>query len=43
MWTEPGEEHWHGADQGSYMIHTAVSLGVPEWLDPVTDEECAAV
>jgi len=36
---EPGEEHWHGAASGSYMLHLAISLGGHDWLDPVTDEE----
>lgn len=39
VYSPPGEEHWHGADAGSYMLHLAVSLGGVEWLDPVTDEE----
>lgn len=42
VWTEPDEEHWHGADAGSYMIHTAVSLGEAIWLEPVGDEQYAA-
>lgn len=37
VWIEPGEEHWHGADADSYMVHLAVSLGGSEWFDPVTD------
>jgi quercetin dioxygenase-like cupin family protein len=36
---EPGEEHWHGAAQGSYMLHLAISLGATNWLDPVADAE----
>ncbi len=39
VWTEPEEEHWHGADPDSYMNHTAVSLGEAVWLDPVGDDE----
>ena len=39
---EPGEEHWHGATSGSYMLHLAISLGGHDWLDPVTDEEYAS-
>jgi quercetin dioxygenase-like cupin family protein len=35
----PGEEHWHGADWGSYLVHLAISLGSTEWLAPVTDAE----
>jgi len=39
VWIPPGEEHWHGAEPGSYMLHLAISLGGHDWLDPVTDEE----
>ena len=39
VWIPPGEEHWHGAAPGSYMLHTAISLGGADWLDPVTDED----
>jgi quercetin dioxygenase-like cupin family protein len=39
VWIPPGEEHWHGADSSSYLLHLAVSLGETEWLDPVTDDE----
>jgi len=39
VWIPPGEEHWHGASGGSYLLHLAVSLGETEWLDPVTDED----
>lgn len=41
VWTEPDEEHWHGAGEGSYMIHTAVSLGEAVWLEPVSEEQYA--
>lgn len=34
-----GEEHWHGADPGSYLIHTAITFGGHDWLDPVSDED----
>lgn len=34
-----GEEHWHGADAESYMLHLAISLGKTEWLEPVSDED----
>jgi 3-hydroxyisobutyrate dehydrogenase len=39
VWTPPGEEHWHGADEDGYLVHMAVSLGKHEWLTPVTDDE----
>jgi quercetin dioxygenase-like cupin family protein len=35
VWSEPGEEHWHGADEDNYMVHIAVSLGTADWLEPV--------
>jgi quercetin dioxygenase-like cupin family protein len=35
----PGEEHWHGAGPGSYLLHIAVSLGDTTWLDPVTNSD----
>jgi quercetin dioxygenase-like cupin family protein len=34
----PGEEHWHGAAETSYLLHLAISLGDAEWLEPVSDE-----
>lgn len=42
VWTEPGEEHWHGADEQNCLIHLAVTLGAHEWLDPVSDSDYAA-
>jgi quercetin dioxygenase-like cupin family protein len=39
VYIPPGEEHWHGADSGTYLVHLAISLGESDWLDPVTDEE----
>jgi quercetin dioxygenase-like cupin family protein len=42
VWIEPDEEHWHGADEGTYLSHVAISLGGHEWLEPVTDENYAA-
>ena len=34
-----GEEHWHGASSDCYMVHTAISLGTTDWLEPVGDAE----
>jgi quercetin dioxygenase-like cupin family protein len=31
----PDEEHWHGASPGAYVAHTAVSLGMTDWLEEV--------
>ena len=39
VWCPPGTTHWHGADDGSYMVHLAVTHGEVEWYDAVTDEE----
>lgn len=39
IWTEPGEEHYHGADLDRYMSHISLSFGVTAWLEPVTDED----
>ncbi|KAK7906222.1 hypothetical protein LTR67_000948 [Exophiala xenobiotica] len=38
IWCPPGTVHWHGADDDSYMVHQATSLGKAEWLEPVTDD-----
>ena len=43
IYTPPGEEHWHGAAPGSFMVHIALhqdgagSDGA-SWLEHVTDE-----
>lgn len=39
VWAEPGTTHWHGGDDGSFMLHLAVSHGTTSWHEPVTDEE----
>lgn len=39
VWCPPGTIHWHGADDGSYMVHMAVSYGKTEWFDEVTESE----
>jgi quercetin dioxygenase-like cupin family protein len=31
--------HWHGATAGSFMTHTAISVGGHDWYEPVSDEE----
>ncbi|KAK4495128.1 hypothetical protein PRZ48_013455 [Zasmidium cellare] len=36
-----GTTHWHGADEGSEMMHLAVGLGETKWLEKVSDEEYA--
>ncbi|MGE5293027.1 MAG: cupin domain-containing protein [Micromonosporaceae bacterium] len=42
VWTDPGEEHWHGACHDSVMTHTAVSHGVTEWHGEVDETDYAA-
>ncbi len=36
---EAGTEHWHGADEGSVMMHLAISLGVTSWKEEVEEGE----
>jgi len=40
---DPGEVHWHGAGPDTYMVHTAVTLGITNWSDEVSDAEYGAV
>ena len=42
VWAPPGEEHWHGAADDSFLVHVAVSLGTARWLGEVTPEEYQA-
>ena len=37
-----GEEHWHGAAAGSFLLHLAVSVGATQWLDAVSDADYAS-
>lgn len=39
IWTEPGEEHWHGGCTDSLMTHTAVSHGKTQWGSEVADTD----
>ena len=43
----PGVKHWHGAAPDSWFTHIAISTnaqrGDAEWLEPLTDEEYAAI
>jgi quercetin dioxygenase-like cupin family protein len=39
VWCPPGERHWHGAAPDSFLTHTAISLGVTSWAEPVNDNE----
>jgi len=42
IWCPPGGIHWHGADDESYMVHTAISHGGIDWYESVSDAEYAA-
>lgn len=42
VWFEPGERHWHGGGPDSYLTHIAISLGVTDWEEAVTDEQYQA-
>ena len=35
----PNERHWHGASEGSYMVHIATSLGKADWQEEVTEHD----
>lgn len=39
VWIAPGERHWHGAAEGSYMIHMATSIGKTDWQDEVAQSD----
>lgn len=44
IWTEPGEEHWHGASATQEMTHLAIQENddqgsFADWGEKVTDEE----
>lgn len=42
IWTPPGEDHWHGSSNGSFLVHIATSLGATEWLEEVGSDEYEA-
>ncbi|WP_125571750.1 cupin domain-containing protein [Lacticaseibacillus songhuajiangensis] len=41
--THDGVKHWHGATKDSAFSHIAITAGTPEWLEPVSDQQYAAV
>jgi quercetin dioxygenase-like cupin family protein len=41
VWTAPGEEHWHGAPEHTFLVHVAVSLGSVNWAEEVTQDHYA--
>jgi len=42
VWIAPGERHWHGAAEDSFMSHTAITIGATHWAAPVTPEDYAS-
>lgn len=42
IWCEANTTHWHGADEGSFLVHLASSRGNTEWLDAVAISEYEA-
>jgi len=38
----PGERHWHGATDTSYMVHIATSIGKATWQEEVADKDYPA-
>jgi quercetin dioxygenase-like cupin family protein len=38
VWAPPGEVHWHGAAPGSFLAHTAISIGETTWEEEVTED-----
>lgn len=43
VWCPPGERHWHGGSDDSYMVHTAISLGQTMWDVELSDDAYAQV
>jgi quercetin dioxygenase-like cupin family protein len=43
VWAPPGEVHWHGAAPGSFLAHTAISIGETVWAEEVTEEHYKTV
>ena len=39
VWIGPNERHWHGAAEGSYMIHMATSIGKTIWAEAVSAQD----
>ncbi|OQE14922.1 hypothetical protein PENSTE_c032G04048 [Penicillium steckii] len=43
VWCPPGTVHWHGAAEGSTMVHRATSFGGMQWFDPVSKDDLKGV
>lgn len=37
--THDGIKHWHGATNDSWFEHIAITAGIPEWLEAVSDAD----
>ncbi|OAP65274.1 hypothetical protein AYL99_01246 [Fonsecaea erecta] len=42
VWCDPGTTHWHGGDDGTFMLHLAVSHGKTVWHEEVSEKEYQA-
>lgn len=39
VWTQPDEEHWHGACSDTFLVHTSTTIGTTEWLEEVEADD----
>lgn len=39
IWTPPGEDHWHGSDDDTFLVHVAISMGKTTWKEEVSQAE----
>jgi quercetin dioxygenase-like cupin family protein len=39
VWTQPGEEHWHGAAEDTFLVHTSATIGSTDWLEEVEGQD----
>lgn len=39
VWTAPGEEHWHGAREDSFCVHTSTTIGSTTWSEEVRSDD----
>lgn len=42
VFTEGGEEHWHGATPVDFMCHLSITEGPIDWHEHVSDEQYGA-
>ena len=39
VWTTPDEEHWHGACDDTFLVHTSTTMGSTTWLEEVASDD----